>query len=212
VSDVRARWLAEFAVSRETAARLDALVERLLRWQPAINLVAPSTLPDLWTRHIADSLQLWPLAPAQAGSWVDLGSGAGFPGLVIAALAADRRPALTVSLVESDARKCAFLAEAARAMDVLVDIQHRRIEAEAPRRHAVLTARALAPLDRLCGFAITHLAEGGLALFPKGAGVDAELTAAARSWQYQVSRTPSRTDPGGTVLTVTELRRADIHA
>lgn len=181
----------------------------LVRWQSAINLVAPSTLPDLWTRHIADSLQLWPLAPAGAPSWVDLGAGAGFPGLVIAALAADRHPGPAVALVESDARKCAFLAEAARAMGVAVDIQHRRIEAPPPCRYAVVSARALAPLDRLCGFAATHLAEGGAALFPKGAGVDAELTAAARCWQYRATRTPSLTDPTGTLLTVTELRRAD---
>jgi 16S rRNA (guanine527-N7)-methyltransferase len=205
----RAAWLARFGVPPETAARLDAMAAALTRWQAAINLVAPASLPHLWTRHVADSLQLWALAPETARTWADLGAGAGFPGLVIAALAADRRPALSVALVESDARKCAFLAEAARAMGVTVDIQRRRIEAAPPRRYDVVSARALAPLDRLCGFAATHLAEGGVALFPKGADVERELTAAAPAWQYRLTRTASLTDPAGVVLTVTELRRAD---
>jgi 16S rRNA (guanine527-N7)-methyltransferase len=208
----RARWLARFDVAPQTAARLDALAAALVRWQAAINLVAPASLPQLWTRHIADSLQLWALAPEAARSWADLGAGAGFPGLVIAALAADRRPALSVALVESDARKCAFLAEAARVMDVEVDIQRRRIETDPPRRHDVVSARALAPLDRLCGFAATHLEEGGVALFPKGADVERELTAASRAWHYRLTRTASLTDPAGVVLTVTELRRADSFA
>jgi 16S rRNA (guanine527-N7)-methyltransferase len=212
MSTDREAWLARFAVGPETAARLDALAAVLVRWQAAINLVAPSSLPGLWTRHIADSLQLWPLAPESAASWADLGAGAGFPGLVVAAMAAERRPSLTMSLVESDARKCVFLAEAARAMDLSVDIQRRRIETDPPRRHDVVSARALAPLERLCGFAATHLAEGGVSLFLKGAGVERELTAAARTWHYRVDRTASLTDPAGVVLTMTELRRADSFA
>jgi 16S rRNA (guanine527-N7)-methyltransferase len=205
-------WLARFDVASETAARLDALATVLIRWQAAINLVAPASLPRVWTRHIADSLQLWPLAPQTARSWVDLGAGAGFPGLVIAAMAAERQPALSLALVESDSRKCAFLAEAARAMGLTVDIQRRRIETDPPRRYDVVSARALAPLERLCGFAATHLAEGGVALLPKGAEVDRELTAAARAWHYRSTRTASLTDPAGVVLTVTELRRADSFA
>lgn len=208
----RDAWLTRFAIAPDTASRLDALADVLARWQAAINLVAPSSLPQLWTRHIADSLQLWPLAPGAARSWVDLGAGAGFPGLVVAAMAAERRPDLAVALVESDARKCAFLAEAARAMGLVVDIQRRRIETDPPRRHDVVSARALAPFDRLCGFAATHLAEGGVALFPKGAEVERELTAASRAWHYRLTRTASLTDPAGVVLTVTELRRADSFA
>jgi 16S rRNA (guanine527-N7)-methyltransferase len=212
MSGDRDRWLTRFAIAPQTAVRLDALGAALTRWQTAINLVAPSSLGRLWTRHVADSLQLWALAPEDAQSWVDLGAGAGFPGLVIAALAAERRPDMSVALVESDSRKCAFLAEASRAMGVTVDIQRRRIETAPPRRYDVVSARALAPLEKLCGFAVTHLAEGGTALLPKGADVDRELTAAARSWHYRATRTESLTDPAGVVLTVTELRRADSDA
>jgi 16S rRNA (guanine527-N7)-methyltransferase len=208
----RNAWIARFAIAPDTAMRLDALAAVLARWQRAINLVAPASLPRIWTRHIADSLQLWALAPQASGSWIDLGSGAGFPGLVIAAMAAEQRPALSVALVESDSRKCAFLAEAARAMGLTPDIQRRRIETDPPCRYDVVSARALAPLERLCGFAATHLAEGGVALFPKGAEVERELTAAARAWHYRATRTASLTDPAGVVLTVTELRRADSFA
>jgi 16S rRNA (guanine527-N7)-methyltransferase len=205
----RDAWLARLDVSRETAVRLDALAAMLSRWQTAINLVSPASLCDLWRRHVADSAQIWPLAPASATSWCDMGAGAGFPGLVVAALAADRRPGLAVTLVESDARKCAFLAEAARAMELRVEIQRRRLETSPPRRYDVVSARALAPLDRLCGFAATHLAEGGVALFPKGADVAAELTAASRAWHYRSARSPSLTDPDAVILSLTELRRAE---
>lgn len=203
----RAVWLAQSDVSRETAVRLDALVALLSRWSRRINLVGRSTLDAIWTRHVADSAQLWPLAPDAARRWVDLGSGAGFPGLVIAALARDVRPALRVTLIESDARKCAFMAEAARAMDVAVTILPSRIEATAPQRADVVSARALAPLPALLPLAARHLAPDGVALFLKGAGAQAELTEAAAAWHTDIRLERSVTDPSGAVIIARGIRR-----
>lgn len=198
----RRRFLAAYPVSRETLERLDALADALARWNRSINLVSARSLADLWRRHILDSAQLAPLAPPTARSWVDLGAGGGFPGLVVAALAQERQPALHMTLVESDARKCAFLANAARAMALYVTIENRRIEQPPPRRHDVVSARALAPLSRLLDLAAPYMAEGAVALFPKGAGVDAELTEAMRKRHIEVARAPSITDPHGVILQV----------
>lgn len=196
------RFLAAYPVSRETLERLDALADALARWNRSINLVSARSLADLWRRHILDSAQLAPLAPPTARSWVDLGAGGGFPGLVVAALAQERRPTLHMTLVESDTRKCAFLANAARAMALDVTIENRRIEQPPPRRHDVVSARALAPLSRLLDLAAPYMAEGAVALFPKGAGVDAELTEAMRKRHIEVARAPSITDPHGVILQV----------
>lgn len=198
----RRRFLAAYPVSRETLERLDALADALARWNRSINLVSARSLADLWRRHILDSAQLAPLAPPTARSWVDLGAGGGFPGLVVAALAQERRPTLHMTLVESDTRKCAFLANAARAMALDVTIENRRIEQPPPRRHDVVSARALAPLSRLLDLAAPYMAEGAVALFPKGAGVDAELTEAMRKRHIEVARAPSITDPHGVILQV----------
>lgn len=198
----RRRFLAAYPVSRETLERLDALADALARWNRSINLVSARSLADLWRRHILDSAQLAPLAPPTARSWVDLGAGGGFPGLVVAALAQERQPALHMTLVESDARKCAFLANAARAMALDVTIENRRIEQPPPRRHDVVSARALAPLSRLLDLAAPYMAQGAVALFPKGAGVDAELTEAMRKRHIEVARAPSITDPHGVILQV----------
>ena len=204
----REALLARLDVSRETSARLDALVAVLEKWSRTLNLVGKGTLAEVWTRHVEDSAQLWPLAPASARSWIDLGSGAGFPGLVIAALAADERPDLHVTLVESDTRKAAFLGAAAREMGVSVTIRDVRIEAlEAPPAD-VVSARALASLDRLLDYAAPLLAPGGVCLFPKGAGHASELTEARRRWQCRVVAHPSRTDPAAVVLEIQELARA----
>ncbi len=191
------------AVSRETIHRLDAFLALLARWNPRINLVAPGELPRLRARHIEDALQLLPLVPAGTQAFADLGSGAGFPGLVLAAAAG-----LPVTLVESDARKAAFLREAARTLEVAATVLNRRIEAVPPLGATLLTARALAPLPRLLALAAPHLAAGGTCLFPKGAGLPAELTAARREWHMQAMPIPSRTDPLGAILVVTDLRPA----
>ncbi len=193
---------ADFGVSRETEARLQAYVALLLRWNAKINLVADSTLEQVWQRHILDSLQLLPLLPDGQGSITDLGSGAGFPGLVLAA-ASGRE----THLVESDRRKCAFLSEAARTLGLSrAHIHPQRIEAATPPPAAVVTARALAPLPILLGHAARLLAPGGVALFPKGRTADEELTAAAPHWTMRAERFPSHTDSAATILRLSEIR------
>lgn len=203
----RARALASTPVSRETTDRLDRFVGLLLAWQQRINLIAPSTVPQLWIRHIADSLQLLPLAP-QARTWVDLGSGAGFPGLVIACALADTAPA-RVHLIESNSKKAAFLREAARILGVPADIHAIRIEDFVKKPVPavdVVMARALAPLPELLAAAYPLLKTGALGLFPKGQDVGLELTAAARCWSIEAALVPSRTDPKGRIVCVKGLR------
>jgi 16S rRNA (guanine527-N7)-methyltransferase len=201
----RAEVSRRFNVSRETCERLDAYVALLTHWNRRINLVSPATVKTVWTRHIADSIQLFDLAPLAASSWLDLGAGAGLPGLPIAALAAEKVPGLHVTLVESDSRKAAFLAAAARAMQLDVTIEPHRIEVLAPRPYDIVSARALAPLGRLCALAHRFSGPGTVFLFPKGARLDSELTAAATSWHIRAERIVSRTDPEATVLRILEL-------
>ncbi len=200
-----AEFSREFDVSRETCQRLEAYIALLTRWNARINLVAPATIKTAWTRHVADSAQLFDLAPESASSWLDLGSGAGLPGLPVAALAAEKAPDLHVTLVESDTRKAAFLATAAREMDLDVTVEPHRIEALTPRPYDVVSARALAPLGRLCALAHRFSGRGTVFLFPKGARVDSELTAATAGWHIRAERIASRTDPEATVLRIVEL-------
>ncbi len=195
-------------VSRETSERLDRLVELLLRWSAHTNLIARSTLPTVWTRHIADSLQLLPLAP-DAKCWIDLGSGAGFPGLVIACALTDT-PGATVHLVESIGKKAAFLREAAEQLQVPAVVHAVRIEDFGKNlqfRPDVVTARALAPLDELLKLAHPLLRTGTMGLFPKGQDVEAELTKASKSWNIEASLVPSKTNPDSRIVAVTKLRR-----
>lgn len=203
----RARALALTHVSRETLARLDAYVAVLLRWQSKLNLVAPSTLPHLWIRHIADSLQLIPLAP-QARVWVDLGSGGGFPGLPIACALADTT-GTKVHLVESNGKKTAFLREAVRLVGLQAEVHQQRAEnfGESWSGTAdVVTARALAPLKTLCDQAFPLMAKGAVGLFPKGQDVGAELTEASKYWTIEASRVPSRTSPDGCIVVISGLK------
>ena len=202
----KARALALTPVSRETETRLDRFVDVLLLWQNKLNLVASSTLRELWTRHIADSLQLLPLAP-QARVWVDFGSGGGFPGIPIAcALAAES--GAKVHLIESNGKKAAFLREAVRATGVPAVISQKRAEnfAEtcAETVHAV-TARALAPLKILCDQAFPFITQGAVGLFPKGQDVDAELTDAAKYWRLEASKVPSKTSPESSIVVIRSL-------
>lgn len=190
-------------VSRETLERLGAYASLLRRWQASINLVGRATLDEAETRHILDSAQLFPLLPDGAGTLVDLGSGAGFPGLVLAALGVP-----DVHLIESDARKCAFLREAARVTSTSVTIHNRRIEAVEPFAADAVTSRALASLDILLGYAAPFVRDRGTCLFLKGRQADAELAEARRHWTMIVERIDSVTDPGGTVLRIREVSRA----
>jgi 16S rRNA (guanine527-N7)-methyltransferase len=202
----RARALELIPVSRETLARLDAFVDVLLLWQNKLNLVAGSTLSRLWTRHVADSLQLLPLAP-RARAWVDLGAGGGFPGLPIACALADT-PGAEVHLVESNGKKAAFLREAVRLVGLPAEVHNQRAEkfGESWGRTAdVVTARALAPLKILCDQAFPLVDRGAIGLFPKGQDVDAELTEAAKYWTIEASKMPSRTSPEGCIVVISSL-------
>jgi 16S rRNA (guanine527-N7)-methyltransferase len=204
----RAAALRLTPVSRETVARLDVFVDTLLTWNARTNLIAASTVPHLWTRHVADSLQLLDLA-SNARTWVDLGSGAGFPGLVIACALADSTGA-KVHLVESNAKKAAFLREAARLTQAPAVVHAERIERFTEvfsDSVNVVTARALAPLKTLLDQSFSLLKTGALGLFPKGQDVAAELTDATKYWNIKVNLAPSRTDPKGRVVVVQALER-----
>jgi 16S rRNA (guanine527-N7)-methyltransferase len=203
----KARALALFPVSRETENRLDRFVELLLLWQSKLNLIAPSTVRELWTRHIADSLQLLPLAP-DARTWVDFGSGGGFPGLVVACALAGT-PGVTVHLIESNGKKAAFLREAARATGTPAIVHLERAEKfgeSCAEPVNVVTARALAPLKTLCDQAFPLVARGAVALFPKGQDVDAELTDAAKYWRLEAAKVPSKTSPDGSIVVIRSIK------
>jgi 16S rRNA (guanine527-N7)-methyltransferase len=187
-------------VSRETGGRLEALVGTLERWQNAINLVGKTTMEDVWRRHVLDSAQLKGLIPDQAKTLTDLGSGAGFPGLVVAALCPD----LEVTLIESDARKAAFLGEAARRMTLEKQpkIVIGRIETVAPAPADVITARALAPLGQLLAWADRHRTAPAICLFHKGKGWQAEVTEAMKDWDVPLQTFNSVTDLGAVILRI----------
>jgi 16S rRNA (guanine527-N7)-methyltransferase len=204
----RVRALAMIPVSRETLARLDRYVDLLLEWQRRMNLIAPSTEPVVWTRHIADSLQLTALAP-EARIWADLGSGAGFPGLAVACALADL-PGAEVHLVESKNKKAAFLREAAQITGAPVIVHAERIEdfvKHLPARFDIVTARALAPLTDLLTAAYPLLKSGAQGLFPKGQDVDAELTQAAKCWSIEANLVTSRTDSRGRIVDVRKAKK-----
>jgi 16S rRNA (guanine527-N7)-methyltransferase len=191
-------------VSRETWARLERLVETLDRWQAKTNLVSPATLPFVWTRHVADSLQLAGLAPRACATWVDLGAGGGFPALPIAAVRTD----CVVHLVESNAKKAAFLREAARAMGAGAVVHAARAEEIAGRtvpEAQVVSARALAPLHVLIELAAPLLKTGAIGLFPKGREAATELTVAEESWRFKASLHQSLTDPEARIVRIEQF-------
>jgi 16S rRNA (guanine527-N7)-methyltransferase len=208
----RERALALLDDSREITpkilSRIDRFVATLLQWQAKTNLVAPSTLPELWSRHVADSLQLLPLAP-NARHWVDLGSGGGFPGLVIACLLADK-PGTVVHLVESNLKKAAFLREAARITGAPAKVHAVRIEDfvdDFAEPVEIVTARALAPLDNLLESAYPLLKRGATALFLKGRDIEGELTAASKCWTMDTELIASATDSFGRIVRVRSVER-----
>lgn len=203
-------FAAAFDVSRETLDRLKTYEQLVRQWQKAVNLVAPSTLDDIWHRHFADSAQIVALAP-DATSWIDLGSGGGFPGLVVAILMAGRERAerFRITLVESDTRKSAFLREVARKTGVAVDILSTRIEIAATQDRVaapqVVSARALAPLDRLLGLAAPLSSPATVGLFLKGREAAADVEAARRTWTFAAELVPSITEPSGRIVIVRDL-------
>ncbi len=208
-TDLRRRVLDEHNVSRETAEALDLYVAQLTRWQTVKNLVGPATLAEVWQRHVADALQLLTLAP-EAKRWLDLGSGAGIPGLILA-IAGRGKTGFHVSLVESNARKCAFLSETARLTGAPVTVHNARIEAVIGTLSGVeiVCARALAPLSQLLAWTEPLLTSGTIGLFPKGRDAAAELTEAEDAWTFTRDLIPSRTDSQARIVRVTSLSRVD---
>jgi 16S rRNA (guanine527-N7)-methyltransferase len=192
-----------FDVSRETLDRLTLYLSLLRKWQAAINLVGPRTLDEAWQRHILDSAQLRPLLPEETGRLVDLGSGAGLPGLVLAILGVQN-----VHLVESDQRKAAFLREAARATGASVTVHAGRIEELPPLQADIVTARALAPLGRLLDLVENHLGSTTECYFLKGKKYEAELIATRKDWTIEARAFKSQTDPSGVILKLWGIRRA----
>jgi 16S rRNA (guanine527-N7)-methyltransferase len=228
----RAQVLETFAVSRETTERLDRFVALLRDWRRTTNLIAPSTVSSLWSRHIGDSLQLLDLAPqpptppqspqpdgSKPWTWIDLGSGGGFPGLVIACALAETEGAggeglsggaggTAVHLIESNARKAAFLRQAVRETGAPAIVHTERIEKVGPLLRPaadVITARALAPLDRLCHLVAPILKKGAQALLMKGQDIEVELTTATKYWNIDFDIVPSRTSPNGRIMIVRAL-------
>jgi 16S rRNA (guanine527-N7)-methyltransferase len=195
-------------VSRETGERLDRYVDLLLEWQAKTNLVASSTIPNLWTRHVTDSLQLLALAP-DAKVWVDLGSGGGFPGVVLACALADT-PRATVHLVERNGKKAAFLREALRVTASPGVVHLAEIRDTVDRIAGPIdcvTARALAPLNQLVAFAEPLVRRGAKALFLKGQDVEAELTETTKYWNIQPRLHPSRGDGQGWIVELDQIER-----
>src|SRR5689334_25337614 len=209
----KANGLALTPVSSETEARLDRYVELLLDWQAKTNLVAPSTLPNLWTRHISDSLQLLSLAPT-ATKWVDLGSGGGFPGVVLACALAET-PGANIQLVERNAKKAAFLREAIRVTSAAGTV-HLADIGDIVDRIAdpvdCVTARARAPLHQLIGFAEPLVGKGAKALFLKGQDVEAELTEATKYWNIDPQLHSSRTGGQGWIVELDAIERRNASA
>ncbi len=200
-------FTSRFDVSRETIERLKIYAAMLAEWNARTNLVSEASLKEAWRRHFLDSAQLAPLVPEPANSLVDLGSGAGFPGLVLAEMIRNRK-AFRVVLYEATGKKCRFLEAVAQKLNLEVEIRNMRIEDAPPEPFDVIVARALAPLERLLPYAQRFWGPNSTALFLKGQNVGGELTQGAKSWNMKVQRHPSQSDPSSAVLRITELHRA----
>lgn len=196
-----------FDVSRETIERLSQYVALVEKWNPRINLVSKNSLSEIWERHIVDSAQVFEFG-AYDGKWADIGSGGGFPGIVAAILAKDVAPACEFVLVESDLRKSAFLRTVVRETQLNAIVVGDRIEKIPSLEAKTLTARALAPLDTLLGFAKIHLAPDGKAIFPKGASFRTEIKKARENWNFELEEFQSTTDTEATILRVGAISNA----
>lgn len=195
-------------VSRETLVALHEFEALVQRWNPAINLVSKASLPNLWSRHIVDSAQVFLHCPEAALSWADLGSGGGFPGIVLAILANELKPSLRFTLVESDLRKATFLRQAAQALDLQATVVGQRIETVEPLNADVLSARALAPLPDLLCFVERHLKSGGTAILPKGARFAEEIADARKFWTFDVDSHSSLSEADAAILVIRNIHRA----
>jgi 16S rRNA (guanine527-N7)-methyltransferase len=197
-------------VSRETQEKLYRLTGLVLRWNASVNLVSRDSIAEIDARHIADSAQIAQFLPPDAAHWVDIGSGGGFPGLVVAALLHASHPSVRVTLVESDQRKAVFLRQAARLMGITVAIIANRVERVAPLSADVISARALAPLPQLCAYVQRHLQPQGVALFLKGENYRIEVARAIElGWRFDMTPHQSQTHPDAVILALQNIRQND---
>lgn len=201
----REKFVQSFNVSRETMDRLDDFVALVEKWNPKINLVSKKSVESIWERHVLDSAQVLEYGNIK-GKWVDIGSGGGFPGIVAAILAREFSPDLSFVLVESDQRKAAFLRAAARATGVNLDVLAERVENIPSLQAQTISARALAPLDKLLEFANFHLAPNGIALFPKGASYKNEVEEARKRWDFELEDISSKSDGEAMILRIGTIK------
>jgi 16S rRNA (guanine527-N7)-methyltransferase len=198
--------VAGIAVSRETLDRLEQFAALLIKWNPAINLVARSTIEDLWARHILDSVQLARFLEHQPRNWLDLGSGGGLPGLVLAIVSSEKSPATRFDLVDSDQRKCTFLRQAVRELGLQnARVHSARIDGLQPMAADVVSARALSSLPVLCGYAAKHLKPEGVAIFPKGASFVDEVREAKLKWRFHIEEIESMTNKDARLLKLSAI-------
>lgn len=195
-------------VSRETKERLDIYAALLRKWNPVINLVATSTLDTLWERHFLDSSQLWEKAPEKLTTWCDIGTGGGFPGLILSILAKEKDPDRQTICIESDLRKATFLRTVIRETDLKARVVSARIESAPPQSADIISCRALAPLNKLMGYAKRHLSPSGQCLFLKGENYQVEIQEALETWRFEYDTYPSKTNPDAVILKIGDLDRA----
>ena len=200
-------FLAERNVSRETEGRLLAFTDLIQKWTQKINLISKGSAQDVWDRHILDSVQIYDLAPKGFSLWLDIGSGGGLPGVVVAALAAQFAPDARIAMIESDQRKAAFLRAALRELGLEGEVLAKRIDAVGPMAADVLSARALAPLEQLLEFAEMHLRPGGKAIFPKGKTAEQEIADARTNWLFNIEKHASMTDADARILAIKDINR-----
>lgn len=199
--------LNDLNVSRETMVDLEKLAELLVKWNKTINLVSKSTLDGLWARHILDSAQVWARRPESVENWVDLGSGGGFPALVLAAIAKHEAPVLEFHMIESDARKCAFLRNVSRETSLKTTVHTCRIESAPDIKADVVSARALASVDKLLEMSGNFLKQDAFCLFLKGQGCAIEVKNAQESWRFESETTESISDSAGEILKIWNIER-----
>ena len=197
--------IADLDVSRETVDRLHAFADLTRKWTPRINLIAKGTVNEIWDRHIVDSAQLFSFAPDDFHHWVDLGSGGGFPGVVMAVIAAEKVPDARFTLIESDQRKATFLRTAIRELDLSATVLAERIESAPPQKGDVVSARALASLDALMPLIRRHLSDDGICLLHKGRQAAQEIADASQSWVFDLEERPSLTDPEARLLAIKRI-------
>ena len=197
--------IADLDVSRETIDRLHAFADLTLKWTPRINLIAKGTVNEIWDRHIVDSAQLFLLAPDDFHHWVDLGSGGGFPGIVMAVIAAEKVPDARFTLIESDQRKATFLRTAIRELDLSATVLAERIESADPQAADIASARALASLDALMPLIRRHISDDGICLLHKGRQAAQEIADASQSWVFDLEERPSLTDPEARILAIKRI-------